>query len=776
MQVRLIFKRIPHHAGNSGYDQLANYVHGEQYRKGLLYRAARKIPEKHVNKVKLFNSDWYQRESLHIELEMLARLSLPGKRLYHFLYGEDSMRLTSRWRPRWNNKIVASFHQPPEILAKMWGDKPFLRGVDGIVALCKEQAEYFYNFVAPEKVFLVPHGVKTTFWTPDGDRGKPDAPVFVNVGWWLRDIEMLKATIRRVHELNPRVRFKIVTFKHLFEKYDGLPNTELLAGIPDEDLRDVYRSARAILIPLEYVTANNAVLEAMACGTPVVSTDHGGLPEYVDDASGFKVKRGDVDACVRAVLELADDRGLSESMGRSARARSLEFDWAKVGEQMSYVYGRVLGSDCSRWFHKERQGPRNICLLTEEYPKETGWGGIATYNYNLAHGLAAAGHKVYVIAGCVEKPSVSVEGPNGNVEVHRVKFHPRKPRTQRLWWHWIQPFLRKHALEFLRRLEFGLAARKKFRWLQDRVPIHVIESPEYYGSAWFVQGRFAQYPVTVKLHTPTQVNCWINKMPVTMDVRLSNIFEKGSTKAADMVCAPSRKIIDICSGRWLRGLKDVELLEYPIDPAKYEPSTKVWRSGPKQFLFTGRLERRKGVDVLVQAFDRVARQMPEVELLMVGHDTPTFTVDGKTAHFKEYMETLPLAPATKARIRFLGRKTLEELIPIYREAYACLIPSASFENFPNSCLEALACGKAVVVTDAGGMVEMAPAKVAGLHVKAGDVDTLADAIRWLAERPEETARLGEGARRTVLERYATGKMVAKIVDAYERMIAKANYR
>lgn len=344
MQVRLIFQRIPHHAGNSGYDQLANYVHGVHYRKGLLYRVARKIPAKCVEKIGVFNSDWYQRESLNIELELLARLSLPGKRLYHFLYGEDSMRLASRWRPRWNNKIIASFHQPPEVLSKMWGKKTFLRGVDGIVALCKEQAQFFHDFVSPDKVFLVPHGVKTTFWTPDGDRGKPADPVFVNVGWWLRDTEMLKATIRRVAELDPRVRFKVVTFKQLFERYEGLPNTELLAGIPDEDLRGIYRGARAILIPLEHVTANNAVLEAMACGTPVISTDHGGLPEYVDDASGFKVKRGDVDACVRAVLELADDRAKSESMGRSARARSLDFDWAKVGEKMNYVYGRVLGA------------------------------------------------------------------------------------------------------------------------------------------------------------------------------------------------------------------------------------------------------------------------------------------------------------------------------------------------------------------------------------------------------------------------------------------------
>jgi glycosyltransferase involved in cell wall biosynthesis len=234
--------------------------------------------------------------------------------------------------------------------------------------------------------------------------------------------------------------------------------------------------------------------------------------------------------------------------------------------------------------------------------------------------------------------------------------------------------------------------------------------------------------------------------------------------------------MEIVRQKWMPELRDIELLEYPIDPAKYEPSTKRWQDGTKRFLFTGRLEHRKGVHILVQAFDRVARALPDIELCMVGHDTPTFTRDGQTLHFKDYMQTLGLSQSTLARIQFLGRKTLEELIPLYREAYACVIPSVSFENFPNSCLEAIACGKAVIVTDAGGMVEMAPDHVAGLHVKAGDVGTLAEAIRYLAEHPADTARFGEGARRTVLERYATDKMIAKITAAYERLIAEAKYR
>lgn len=78
------------------------------------------------------------------------------------------------------------------------------------------------------------------------------------------------------------------------ERWRGdLPNTELLPGISDEQLRDEYRRAHALFLPLQLSTANNVVLEAMSCGTPVVSTPIGGMPEYVSADAGILVAPGD---------------------------------------------------------------------------------------------------------------------------------------------------------------------------------------------------------------------------------------------------------------------------------------------------------------------------------------------------------------------------------------------------------------------------------------------------------------------------------------------------
>ena len=171
MNVRLIFRHIEHHAGRSGYDQLARFVQARPYRPGLLYRLARKMPESFIQRIKAFNSQWYRREALFTELEIIGRMAAPVRRLYHFLYGEDNFRLSGGMRLRWNNRILASFHQPPEVFEELFPDKRFLRGLSGVVTLCGEQEAYFQRFLPAARVFRVPHGVDVDYWRPD-----PGAP------------------------------------------------------------------------------------------------------------------------------------------------------------------------------------------------------------------------------------------------------------------------------------------------------------------------------------------------------------------------------------------------------------------------------------------------------------------------------------------------------------------------------------------------------------------------------------------------------------------------
>ena len=90
-------------------------------------------------------------------------------------------------------------------------------------------------------------------------------------------------------------------FRSLFS---DLPNVEFFSGISDAKLLSFYQSSSCLLHVAENATANNAVLEAMACGLPIISERLGGIPEYVTAQSSILVEPGNRDAIAAAVDRL----------------------------------------------------------------------------------------------------------------------------------------------------------------------------------------------------------------------------------------------------------------------------------------------------------------------------------------------------------------------------------------------------------------------------------------------------------------------------------------
>lgn len=343
MDVRLIYNHIEHHAARSGYDQLAKYVTGQPWRPGLLFKIAKQAPKKWAAKIPTDKTNWYWGRAIAREYAICMRNSLlPTRSLFHFLYAENDLRLCSRWKWRWNNRIVASFHQPPEFLDKHVEDKGYIRGLDAAVVMAEFQIDYMARFLPRHRVFCVPHGVDVDWWCPAPGTARWPEPTFVFVGFWLRDVEMARQTIRRVAELGLPARFRIVTFPDRRVHFEGLPRTELLSSISDEQLREEYRRAHALFLPLELSTANNVVLEAMSCGTGVISTRIGGVPEYVSEDAGLLVTPKDVEQAAAAIRTVCENHDAVARLGAAARRRAERYSWQKMGALQDEVYRKVV--------------------------------------------------------------------------------------------------------------------------------------------------------------------------------------------------------------------------------------------------------------------------------------------------------------------------------------------------------------------------------------------------------------------------------------------------
>jgi len=132
-------------------------------------------------------------------------------------------------------------------------------------------------------------------------------------------------TIVRAAKLIPDVPFKIVgrgpEMERLHRLADGVENVEFVGFRMGDELIELYRGARAVLLPSR-VEENFplSTLEAMAAGKPVIASDVGGVSEIVEDrVNGLLVKPIDLHGWVEAIMRLAYDEEFRFTLARSAR-------------------------------------------------------------------------------------------------------------------------------------------------------------------------------------------------------------------------------------------------------------------------------------------------------------------------------------------------------------------------------------------------------------------------------------------------------------------------
>lgn len=115
-------------------------------------------------------------------------------------------------------------------------------------------------------------------------------------------------------------------------------------GNPDKAaLVEIYNAADILIAPSLHEGFGLTLLEAMSCGTPVITSNTSAMPEVVGDA-GILVEPIDVDAIVDAVVHLAKDTVARRSLSQQGVERSRLFTWEKTAEQIAQVYEQLVAA------------------------------------------------------------------------------------------------------------------------------------------------------------------------------------------------------------------------------------------------------------------------------------------------------------------------------------------------------------------------------------------------------------------------------------------------
>jgi phosphatidylinositol alpha-mannosyltransferase len=180
--------------------------------------------------------------------------------------------------------------------------------------------------------------------------------------------------------------------------------------------------------------------------------------------------------------------------------------------------------------------------------------------------------------------------------------------------------------------------------------------------------------------------------------------------------------------------------------------------GRPNVLFVGRLEPRKGLSYLIDAFPRIRAAVPNARLIVAGHY-------GERVR-RRWQRSAELRGLKEADVAFVGYVPPEDLPRYYRSATVFCAPSTGFEALGIVLLEAMASGTPIVTTDiAGYRTVVSPGREA-LVVPPAQAPRLADAVIELLREPERRRAMGLAGQARA-RRYAWECVARDLIELYQ---------
>jgi phosphatidyl-myo-inositol dimannoside synthase len=376
-----------------------------------------------------------------------------------------------------------------------------------------------------------------------------------------------------------------------------------------------------------------------------------------------------------------------------------------------------------------------ILLLSWNYPPARG--GIEYVVENLYQGLRRAGNDVHVLTSYAE-------GAEPDVRVHRC---PRRG---------LKPYVVYSLVG---------AARLLRQWRADVIVCgSLVAAP-----AAYVLSRWFSVPYAVLVHGSDLL-------------RPGTIYQSAMRfllRRADLICANSTRVKQILLNEGLGTGKirvlhpGVRVEDYACEPVGAAQEILDAARGRRVILSVGRLIKRKGaLELVTEVMPQLAREMPDVLLLIVGDDATRSLVHAE--RMRDVIARRIAELGLSNHVRLLGTLPDDEVVRLMFRAdvfvMPCLDLPGDVEGFGIVLLEAALAGTPAVATRVGGIVEAVVDGETGLLVQAGDWTAVATAIRSILKDDALRQRLATRAAERARREFSWEIVVQRYVEALSNVI------
>jgi starch synthase len=250
----------------------------------------------------------------------------------HYRHAEKILQREAELQPKFQATLQLKNESPR--MARRY-DREF-ELADYILVASKFVRDSFVSEGIPKsKLITVPYGVQTDHFYPSkGERPKKFNVLFVGAIGQRKGLSYILDAYKKFQkdDTNLTLVGRIIGDGAILDEYAG--SFTHIAHVPKSEIADVFRSGSVFLFPTRVEGLPLVVIEAMASGLPVISTDRGPAEIVRDGKDGYVVDANSVDQIVDKLQLLYDDVNLWEQMSHNARTRATEFTWDAYTSQV----------------------------------------------------------------------------------------------------------------------------------------------------------------------------------------------------------------------------------------------------------------------------------------------------------------------------------------------------------------------------------------------------------------------------------------------------------
>jgi glycosyltransferase involved in cell wall biosynthesis len=312
---------------------------------------------------------------------------------------------------------------------------------------------------------------------------------------------------------------------------------------------------------------------------------------------------------------------------------------------------------------------------------------------------------------------------------------------------------------FPRKGSFDLRCCFKLYRLMRKKRVNIVQTTLFWADFMgTIAARFARVPLIISWETVSHSgNPYHNSFQRINGYRLM-------AKLASLIIAVSNEVKDSLIRQRRVNPNKIRAIHYGVDLEKFRPNgyekhmsqRRAMNIGADAFLvgIAARLERWKGHSVFIKAFAELASRFENVQVILIG--------DGS---LRDQLEKMVRDLNLQNRIQFLGIRS--DIVDLLNCIDLFVLPSLPGEGLPNVLLEAMACKKAVIATNVGGIAELVRSGENGFVVESANTDELKSALEKVLVDPNYLNQLSENALKTVTNEFSLQKQVAAFEEVFD---------